>query len=138
MSNYPKLKEWAAEWSVSAEAFESLLCLLSMDEPKPKKKPCASPEVIESIYLLYPRKSGKASALKAIGKALNSGVSVEFLTEAVTAYAAAVEAWPENDRKFVPHPATWFNGGRWEDDRKEWNRNRGGKNGIARSNPEWI
>ncbi len=33
-----------------------------------------------------------------------------------------VSRWPAEDRKFVPHPATWFNQERYLDDPKEWQR----------------
>jgi hypothetical protein len=33
-----------------------------------------------------------------------------------------VSAWIPDDRKYVPHPATWFNGGRYEDDPSTWAR----------------
>lgn len=76
---------------------------------------------VESLYSLYPRKIGKGSALKAIRKALKS-TDAEVLREAVGAYAEAVGRWPKEERQFVPHPSTWFNSRRWEDDRSEWER----------------
>jgi hypothetical protein len=75
----------------------------------------------ENLYNLYPRKIGKGAALKAIRKALKSA-DAEVLREAVGAYAAAVGRWPKEERQFVPHPSTWFNSRRWEDDRGEWER----------------
>jgi uncharacterized protein YdaU (DUF1376 family) len=70
----------------------------------------------EEIYQLYPKKVAKDDAIKAISKAL-ARVSKETLTEAVTAYAKARIG---QDPKFTPHPATWFNKARWEDDRTTW------------------
>jgi len=70
----------------------------------------------ESIYQEYPRKVSKPAALKAIKKALKNHPA-EFLLEKVKAYASAT-GWKE--RSFIPHPATWFNGNRWEDDPAEW------------------
>ena len=71
----------------------------------------------EEIYQSYPRKIAKANALKAIAKVLASGREADWLLERVEAYAAAVAA---QDPKFIPHPATWFNGGRFDDDPAEW------------------
>jgi hypothetical protein len=79
------------------------------------KKP-SSDELAESIYQEYPRKVGKSSALTAIKKSLKTHAS-EFLLERVKAYASAI-GW--KDRQFIPHPATWFNGGRFNDDPAEW------------------
>jgi len=70
----------------------------------------------EEIYRLYPRKEARADALKAIEKALRK-VPAELLKEAVSAFA---EAKRGQESKFIPHPATWFNGERWTDDRATW------------------
>ena len=40
-----------------------------------------------------------------------------FLLERTKAYAGAIH-W--QDRQFIPHPATWSNGERFNDDPKEW------------------
>lgn len=76
----------------------------------------------ERIRQLYPKKAGKGAALKAIANALKRGKTEAELTEAVTAYAKAVEKWPDSDRQFVPYPSTWFNQERYDDDRATWNR----------------
>lgn len=70
----------------------------------------------ESIYQLYPRKEGKGKALQAIEKALRIATA-EVLTEAVKSFAAAKAG---TDPQYIPHPASWFNARRWEDDRKTW------------------
>jgi hypothetical protein len=75
----------------------------------------------ERIYAEYPRKVGKVAALKAIRLALIRK-SVDELLEATKAYAGATKAWPAADLQYVPHPATWFNRGSFEDDRANWNR----------------
>jgi len=89
----------------------------------PSRTPTSVAE-IESIYQLYPRKMAKNAALKAIESALKT-VSVEDLAEAVKSFATCVEGC---DSQFVPYPASWFNAGRWTDDREEWAR-------IGRDNP---
>ena len=73
---------------------------------------------VESIYQAYPRKVGKAAAIKAIKAALkNGGGSPDQLKATVQRYAQAVAG---QDKKYIPHPATWFNAGRYEDDPAEW------------------
>ena len=72
----------------------------------------------EQIYHYYPRLVGKLAALRAIEKALKDK-SAEYLTHAVREYAAATKA-AKTPRKYIPHPATWFNAGRYDDDRDEW------------------
>jgi len=74
------------------------------------------------LYRLYPRHSKRAAALRAIAKALRSE-SYETLRAATAEYAAAVALWPAADRpQYVPHPATWYNGECWLDDRATWVR----------------
>ena len=75
----------------------------------------------ESIYKLYPRKVGKTGAIKAIQKALKE-VDYKTLSDSVSKYAAAVKDWPEDEKKFVPFPETWFNRGSYDDDQTEWER----------------
>ena len=70
---------------------------------------------ISDIYAAYPKKVGKGQALKAIGTALNK-CSFETLLEHVKKYALSVVG---KDPQFIPYPATWFNGLRWEDQEPE-------------------
>jgi hypothetical protein len=79
-------------------------------------KPASTAADIEAVYQAYPRHVGKRVAHKAIEKALKH-IGYSELLAAVTEYAAAVSG---SDKKFIPHPATWFNNHRWEDDRSEW------------------
>ncbi len=75
-------------------------------------------KICAEIYAHYPKKVGKAAALKAIEKALRL-VTRGFLMDRAKAYAKAREG---QDRQFTPHPATWFNQGRYDDDPAEWLR----------------
>lgn len=85
----------------------------------------------EDIYSAYPRKIGKQAALKAIIKAVKGHMGSERVSVSAgmaemlrltRLYAAAVARWPAADKQFIPHPATWFNRGSYEDDPKEWQR----------------
>ena len=91
----------------------------------PKAKPLSCAEL---LYLAYPRKVGKADALRAINVALKAE-TYETLSEAVQAFAAS----PKASSQFCPHPATWFKHERWKDDRNEWQRADSGGRGNARS-----
>ncbi len=68
------------------------------------------------LYKAYPRHEGKDFALKAIAKSL-AVKPFEYLIVAVKEYAIAKRG---SDPKFIPLPATWFNQGRYDDDRKGW------------------
>jgi len=88
-------------------------------------------EIAEQIYSLYPRKVGKVTALRAIDRILKAGkVPPEDLIVTVRNYARATATWPPGDEVFIPHPATWFNSGRYDDDPREWLR------GPSTENPE--
>lgn len=81
----------------------------------------------EAIYSIYPRKVGKVAALKAITRAAERMEGKEpsalaYLLERTRLYSIAVALWPKDERRFCPHPATWFNQGRYDDDPKEWVR----------------
>ncbi len=75
-------------------------------------------DVALAIYEAYPRKTARDRALKAIRKRLKEGVSAEHLIDRTKAYAAAVQ---DKERRFIPYPATWYNGGQYDDDPLEWN-----------------
>ena len=76
---------------------------------------------LERIYSAYPRKENRPAALRAIKKALSgSGMTAEHLLEITQAYAKATDRWPEDELRFIPYPATWFNGERYDDDPKNW------------------
>ena len=87
---------------------------LGMEEDLPPSSRKANSSIIEEIYLAYPRKEGKGHALKSIEKALRL-VDHGTLLAKVRLYAKKCETMGQ-DRKFIPHPATWFNGQRWEDE----------------------
>lgn len=82
------------------------------------------------LFDLYPRKVGRDKALVAIRNALKR-VSFDELREAVCAFAKSPAG---NAGEYTPHPATWFGEGRWQDDRKAWERD-GGTTGKARYKP---
>ena len=79
-------------------------------DPSTRKNHVYPPE-FETFYAAYPRKAGKQAALKAWKKALDL-VDNETLTEAASRFAAD----PNREEQFTPHPATWLNDGRWDDD----------------------
>lgn len=104
-------------------------------EPHPDKSgQVVSPE--QEIYKLYPRKEGSAAALVAIEKAVNklvkgktkSGRAPMVRRDAQKLLYRAVEAYAKSpvgqqaDKTKIPHPATWFNQERWDDDQALWQK----------------
>ena len=91
------------------------------DKEEDKEKEKEARPTAEQIFNAYPKKVAKQDALRAITKAF-AFASPEQLLEATTAFGAATANWEDKDKPFIPHPATWFNGGRYNDDRGEWTR----------------
>lgn len=85
-----------------------------------------------TIYAFYPRKVGRPKALKAIEKAL-AGHGYEYLLERTRAYA---DLRRDNQDEFpsVPHPSTWFNQERFNDDPSTWGPRREGVVPVRREN----
>lgn len=69
----------------------------------------------EQFWKAYPRKIGKASARRVWMKV---GQGNGFLARTLVALAAQVqsEQWRREGGRFIPHPATWLNQGRWDDE----------------------
>jgi hypothetical protein len=83
------------------------------DTNTPKKQKSSESE-LKVIYESYPRHVGKAAALKAISKALTV-VPFETLLLRTQTYCKQVFA-EQIEERFIPHPATWFNRGSYEDE----------------------
>ena len=80
---------------------------------------------IDRIYAAYPRQVGKEAARRAIAKAV---VAISdrgeenphlWLLNRVTLFSGSRAG---RAGKFCPHPATWFNAGRYDDNQEEWDR----------------
>ena len=79
----------------------------SLDSPKKSRSPSLAE--FDRFWKIYPRKENKGNAEKAWANAVK-------LTEP-DRIIEAVERTPWNeDKKFIPHPASWLNGKRWEDE----------------------
>lgn len=69
----------------------------------------------EEWWKIYPRRVSKAGARKAYLAALKK-TTHERLLQAARSFAKAKEAEGTEER-YIPHPTTWLNGERWEDER---------------------
>lgn len=70
-------------------------------------------EEFEVFWKAYPRKVSKGHALRAWAK--NGRPELPVVLAAVEAQKRS-EQWQKEGGKFIPHPATWLNGRRWEDE----------------------
>ena len=85
-------------------------------EAKPASTTTSAAHQAEMIYEAYPRKVARPAAIQAIRRALQ-GHSFDWLLERVQKYAECVQG---SSKKFIPHPATWFNQARYDDDESDW------------------
>jgi DNA-binding transcriptional ArsR family regulator len=84
-----------------------------VNEPKPLCKDAQ--EDFAVFWKLYPRKANKAKA-QAAWKKLN--VTPELFTVIIGALARQASSldWLKSGGQYIPHPTTWLNGKRWEDE----------------------
>lgn len=67
----------------------------------------------EKFYFVYPRKKGKQDAIKWFKKTKPTEDFVSMLIEDVTKRVAT--EWNGKEHQYLPYPATYLNGKRWED-----------------------
>lgn len=67
----------------------------------------------DKLWSVYPRHEGKQAALKAFEKIDPDDELLERMINAIMAQKKSAQ-WA--DPQFIPHPATWLNGHRWEDE----------------------
>ena len=68
-----------------------------------------------AFWTAYPRKTAKAAANKAWEKLAPDDALVKIIMRALSAQKAS-EQWRREAGRFIPNPATWLNGKRWEDE----------------------
>ena len=103
---------------------------VAVDTPAPstgdlapiKTKKSSAPARVESdfldFYAAYPRHVGKEGARRAFVKAVKAGTPAADIIEGARRYAAATAA-ASTETRYVAHPATWLNAGRWSDDMQD-------------------
>lgn len=85
------------------------------EKEKNKEEQRAREKAFDSFWAAYPRKEAKSVAKAAF---LKIGPDADLLEKMLS----AVEAWKKSDQwtrdggQYIPHPATWLNQRRWEDE----------------------
>lgn len=74
-----------------------------------------TPKDFVVFYAAYPRHQGKGAAEKAWAKVCKNGPSLRTILEAIEVQKESAD-WQKDGGKFIPYPATWLNGKRWEDE----------------------
>jgi uncharacterized protein YdaU (DUF1376 family) len=84
----------------------------------------------DRFYKAYPRKESRAVAERAWAALAPDDLLAERICKAVPEHASS-EQWRKDGGKFIPHPATWLNGRRWEDEIGAHGRTAGGELRLA-------
>jgi len=81
-----------------------------------KDKPLAqNADAFARVWAAYPKKKGKAAAMKAFAKLKPTPEFVLSMLGAIEE-AKSSEDWRREDGRYIPYPASWLNGRRWEDE----------------------
>ena len=83
-----------------------------------KSKPPIPPAGDEEFFVFYnkyPKHKNRAGALKAWKKMNGNRPTLEILLNAIESQKQTDE-WRKENGKYIPHPASWLNGKRWEDE----------------------
>lgn len=91
------------------------------------------------FWVAYPRKTAKQQALKAWQKLKPDEGLTDTILSALERFKQT-EQWRKDNGQYIPYPATWLNGRRWEDETMEANTN-GKNNGYCEmptTEAEWL
>lgn len=80
----------------------------------PKAPKGAEPAGFFDFWQLYPKKVAKPAAMKAWAKLNPNDETLRKILESVKAQSASPD-WLKEGGQFIPYPATYLNGRRWED-----------------------
>lgn len=93
---------------------------------KEKKKDSSSnrptpPDDFLKFWAHYPNKKGRLDALKAWNAAIKKGIlpPIEQILKALETQKQD-DQWCKDGGQYIPHPATWLNQGRWDDQPIPW------------------
>lgn len=87
----------------------------SNPNPNPNPKTDAIASMFARFWTAYPRHEAKQTALKAFTKINPDEALLETMLSAIARFKETAQ-WQEDGGQYVPHPATWLNQRRWEDE----------------------
>jgi hypothetical protein len=97
----------------------------------PEEKPEPKPKLLSALdqgflafWAIYPRRVAKAAARKAWGHLKPSPALLATIIADVTRKRSSTQ-WCRENGQFVPYPATYINGRRWEDEDQRSNASSG-------------
>jgi hypothetical protein len=84
-------------------------------KPRTKAAPSALTVAFDAFWSAYPKKAGKAAALKSWTRIKPANGQCERILTAIH-QQSLTEQWQRDGGRFIPNPATWLNQGRWDDE----------------------
>lgn len=126
----PKFTELIDEWSRRKLSSHSVVTpkILNTDKDKEEDKDTTSSVVVcrnkvkvkydddfLCFYSAYPKHIGKEAAWKAWQKRNGDRPDLNTLLKKIESQKNT-ENWKKENGSFIPHPATWINNARWEDE----------------------
>jgi len=84
-------------------------------ESNPNPTPAQQEEAFGAFWTAYPKKVGKADALKAFTKLKPDNELMQTILAAIAQWSKT-DQWSKDNRQYVPMPATYIRGRRWEDE----------------------
>jgi hypothetical protein len=111
--NLSKSKDSEAETLTALHVKENRLEENRLDNktPKPLKGDAAG---FDEFWKNYPRAKNKKAALKAWNKLEPSQELRATIQQAIVSQSGSKQ-WQKDNGEFIPHPASWLNGERWDD-----------------------
>lgn len=96
---------------------------LTINQEPEDQTPCAPPahdaepkaDLFDRFWNLYPNKKNKSNARKAWAKLKVTDHLFDQIAAGLARYCASPD-WVKDGGQFIPHPTTWLNGKRWEDE----------------------
>lgn len=83
------------------------------------EKPNVYGERFARFWSAYPRKQAKGNAEKVFMRLKVSAALLDKMLEAI-AWQKTTEEWKKDNGQFIPHPASWLNSKRWEDEKSNY------------------
>ena len=90
-------------------------------KPRKPRQPHAEHPHFAAFWEAYPRKTAKPNAVNAFAKINPDEATIAAMLDAIARQKKS-PAWCKDGGQYIPHPATWLNGRRWEDQPPEVGR----------------
>lgn len=91
--------------------------MVKVDSEEGKEKTSTEQERFDRFWKLYPNKKAKAAALRRWKAMKISQKTFQAILDGLNS-ALGSQEWAKDNGAYIPHPATWLNGGCWEDEYK--------------------